>query len=43
MGSKLLCFMVRNIHKSHVTVANSLNPYLRDLLLKIWEISAKRL
>ena len=26
-----------NIHDSHGTVSNSLYPYLRDLLLKIWE------
>ena len=41
MGSKSLLVMLRNIHDSHGTVSNSFGPYLRDLLLKIWEIYKK--
>ena len=41
MGSKSLWLMLKNIHDSHGTVSNSFGPYLRDLLLKIWEIYEK--
>ena len=41
MGSKLLCLMVRKINDSHGTVSNIFSPYLRDFLLKIWEIYEK--
>ena len=41
MGSKSLLLMLKNIHDSHGTVSNSFGPYLRDLLLKIWEIYEK--
>ena len=41
MGLKCLCLMVKDIHDSHGTVSNIFGPYLRDLLLKIWEIYKK--
>ena len=32
-----LCIMVKDINDSPGTVLNTFGPYLRDLLLKIWE------
>ena len=36
-----LCLMVKDIHDRHGTISNIFGPYLRDLLLKIWEIYKK--
>ena len=33
--------MVKDIHDSRETVSNIFGPYLRDLLLKIWDIYEK--
>ena len=41
MPSKSRCLMVKNVHDRQWTVSNIFGPYLRDLLLKIWQIYKK--